>query len=190
MRYFLVACIALTSLFVSITTYRLETKKIVVRNEETVTVKVAHVMEQPIIIPMPFPITFISLEDKIEDFEKTRSWKIFLDAICLTERDAILSWDSKVGKANELGPCQIKEEFHKDSRIPGSYRQVQDLQYARRTMFRYWKRFCPEALKNRNWEILAEVHNGGPTGPSKPSAKIYWLKVKKYMNKLNQEYIL
>jgi hypothetical protein len=79
------------------------------------------------------------------------------------------------GKA--LGPLQIHRAYHKDSRVPGAYERVADLEYSKRVASAYLKRYAPEAWAKADVEVLARVHNGGPRGASKIATKGYGRKV-------------
>jgi len=79
------------------------------------------------------------------------------------------------GKA--LGPLQIHRSFHADSRVPGAYERVADLEYSKRVATAYFKRWAPEAYAKADVETLARVFNGGPRGASKPATLGYGRKV-------------
>lgn len=83
------------------------------------------------------------------------------------------------GKA--LGPFQIHEVYWKDAGVTGKYDDVRKEGYAKKVMFAYWLRYCPDALMNMDWETLARVHNGGPDGRNKDSTAKYWKKVREAM---------
>jgi hypothetical protein len=79
------------------------------------------------------------------------------------------------GKA--LGPLQIHRAYHSDSRVPGAYERVADLEYSKRVASAYFKRYAPEAWAKGDVEVLARVHNGGPRGASKPATLGYGRRV-------------
>ena len=79
------------------------------------------------------------------------------------------------GKA--LGPLQIHRAYHADSRVPGDYSRVADLEYSKRVATAYLRRYAPEAWAKGDVETLARVHNGGPRGASKPATLGYGRKV-------------
>lgn len=76
-----------------------------------------------------------------------------------------------------LGPLQIHRGYHKDSRAPGAYERVADLEYSKRVASAYLQRYAPEAWAKGDVETLARVHNGGPRGASKPATLGYGRKV-------------
>lgn len=78
-----------------------------------------------------------------------------------------------------IGPFQIHRAYWQDSNIPGLFEDCFDATYARKVMVSYWKRYCPEALQALDAEVLARVHNGGPTGSQKASTLGYWRKVER-----------
>lgn len=90
--------------------------------------------------------------------------------------------DNAVGDGGaSIGRYQIQRPYWIDSRIPGKYEQVKDRFYAERVMRAYWKRYCPDAYRNRDYEIMARIHNGGPRGHKKKATLPYWDKVRKAM---------
>jgi hypothetical protein len=79
------------------------------------------------------------------------------------------------GKA--LGPLQIHRAYHSDSRVPGEYSRVADLEYSKRVASAYLQRYAPEAWAKGDIVTLARVHHGGPRGASKPATLGYGRKV-------------
>jgi hypothetical protein len=87
---------------------------------------------------------------------------------------------TKVGDGGRsIGAYQIQWAYWKDSGVPGRYEQVRDPRYAERVMLAYWQRYCPESLARKDYQTLARVHNGGPTGTRKSATLPYWRKVLK-----------
>ncbi len=81
------------------------------------------------------------------------------------------------GKA--FGPLQIHRVCWRDSRVKGIYPQdCADLAYSIKVMTAYLNRYCPDAVKTKDFETMARVWNGGPNGFKKNSTRIYWTKVK------------
>lgn len=76
-----------------------------------------------------------------------------------------------------IGPYQIHHAYWKDSKVPGRWEQCHDRRFAERVVVAYWRRYCPKALANRDWKVLARVHNGGPRGHMKSKTFGYWQKV-------------
>jgi hypothetical protein len=85
-----------------------------------------------------------------------------------------------------LGPLQIHKSYHKDSRIAGDYARCADLDYSKRVVTAYLKRYAPKAWAAGDVETLARVHNGGLTGHKKQSTVSYSLKVKRVINSLKK----
>lgn len=83
------------------------------------------------------------------------------------------------GKA--LGPLQIHRGYHADSRVPGAYEKVADLEYSKRVASAYMQRYAPEAWARGDVETLARVHNGGPKGHLKPATLGYAKRVKSHI---------
>jgi hypothetical protein len=84
------------------------------------------------------------------------------------------------GKA--LGPLQIHRAYHADSRVgvAGDYSRCADLEYSKRVVTAYLKRYAPQAWAAGDVETLARIHNGGPKGATKPATKSYATKVKAF----------
>jgi hypothetical protein len=80
-------------------------------------------------------------------------------------------------QGRSLGPLQIMRAYHADSRVPGAYERVADLEYSKRVASAYFKRYAPEAWAKGDVEVLARVHNGGPRGASKPATLGYGRRV-------------
>jgi hypothetical protein len=80
------------------------------------------------------------------------------------------------GKA--LGPLQIHRAYHADSRVAGDYSRCADLDYSKRVVTAYLKRYAPQAWAAGDVEVLARVHNGGLKGATKPATKGYGVRVK------------
>ena len=76
-----------------------------------------------------------------------------------------------------LGPLQIHRGYHADSRVAGDYSRVADLDYSRRVVTAYLKRYAPQAWASADVTTLARIHNGGPRGHLKPATKSYGDKV-------------
>jgi hypothetical protein len=80
------------------------------------------------------------------------------------------------------GPFQIHESYCRDSGVPGRYQDCDHLDYSRRVVLAYWQRHCPDALRSRDAQTLARVHNGGPAGPRLHSTERYWQAVKQVLS--------
>ena len=80
-------------------------------------------------------------------------------------------------QGRSLGPLQIGRAYHADSRVPGRWDDVRDLDYAKRVCLAYWRRYCPAALDRLDFEPLARTHNGGPKGPTRAATLPYWRKI-------------
>ena len=78
-----------------------------------------------------------------------------------------------------IGPFQIHRDYWVDSKVPGRFEDCRDLEYARKVVLSYWRRYCPKALDALDAETLARIHNGGPAGLQKDSTKAFWRKVER-----------
>jgi len=116
--------------------------------------------------------------------EQDKEFEIFFQAIQYIETGGEKNPFEAIGDGGRsLGPYQISKDYWTDSNTKGQYRFVKNKYYSRKVMKNYWNRYCKEELKNKNFEVLARVHNGGPKGMRKTSTKDYWKKIKAYINK-------
>lgn len=69
------------------------------------------------------------------------------------------------GSHGEVGPYQITHAYWTDAKMPdGKFMDCEGVEYTQRVMVRYWRRYCPLALRDRDYRILAAVHHWGPKG--------------------------
>ena len=84
------------------------------------------------------------------------------------------------GKAH--GPYQIHQPYWQDSGIGGTFPTVvYDKGNAERCINGYMTRYAKEAWTSEasfNYEKVARIHNGGPSGHTKEATLPYWGKVK------------
>lgn len=73
-----------------------------------------------------------------------------------------------------VGSYEISYPYWLDSGVPGKWADCVDDKYSERVMMAYWKRYAQEALENKDFEVLARIHNGGPNGANKKSTIMYW----------------
>lgn len=107
-----------------------------------------------------------------------------LDAI-----EHVEGWDrvTQLGIRGERGPYQITKDYWIDSRIPGDFEDCDIRSYAKEVVLAYMYRYCPEAIRNNDYETIARIHNGGPLGATKFSTKQYWYRVFFYMDRKLEE---
>jgi hypothetical protein len=120
---------------------------------------------------------------------------LLLLALCVTAHAAppdsffralhIVETSGKLGptigdQGRALGPLQIHKSYHADSRVAGDYSRCADLDYSKRVVTAYLKRYAPQAWATGDIETLARIHNGGPKGATKPATKSYATKVKAF----------
>jgi hypothetical protein len=101
------------------------------------------------------------------------------DAIRFVETGGEVDPTQAIGAAGEVGPYQITENYYIDSDVGGDYSQVTEYAFAEYVMMSYWMKYCPDAVANKDWEVLARCHNGGPKGHLKDTTVSYWKRVKK-----------
>jgi hypothetical protein len=56
---------------------------------------------------------------------------------------------------------------------------VTNLAVAKKVVSAYLKGYAPKAVKSKNLQVLARIHNGGPNGAKVSATKKYWAKVEK-----------
>lgn len=84
-----------------------------------------------------------------------------------------------------LGPLQIHKSYWQDAityddTIGGSYTHCHDLDYSIKIVTAYLNRYAEKAVKNKDFETLARLHNGGcGWRKNKSLTDGYWNKVKK-----------
>ena len=67
--------------------------------------------------------------------------------------------------------------------MAGDWTSCRGHAYSEAVMTAYWKRYCPDALRQQDFQVLARIHNGGPNGQSKRATWVYWQKVRKNLVK-------
>jgi len=85
-----------------------------------------------------------------------------------------------------LGRYHIGSAYWTDGCEAGGFRWdyhelVWSAPHCERIILHYWLRWCPDALKRRDMETLARVHNGGPRGATKTATVDYWRKIKRHL---------
>jgi hypothetical protein len=133
-----------------------------------------------------------------QDTKVTRTIKIgdLLKAIAIVESNQD---DEAVGdKGKSIGRYQIQKAYWKDAtdhdkslkQGNGKWEDCKYESYATSVVLSYFDRYAAQAVKNEDWELLARLHNGGPSVLKKePPSKIwnnttvYWNKVKKELEK-------
>lgn len=91
----------------------------------------------------------------------------------------------KGDKGKALGPLQIHRAYWQDSRVgnAGDYARCADLEYSKKVVTAYLKRYAPAAWESGDVATLARIHNGGPRGNIKPATKPYAAKVLRVLKK-------
>jgi hypothetical protein len=85
-----------------------------------------------------------------------------------------------------IGPFQIGRLYWMDSGVDGEWEDCRDLEYSRRVVLAYFRRYGKEALRVGDWERLARMHNGGPRGHLKQATRTYWFKVERRMQRAGE----
>lgn len=80
-----------------------------------------------------------------------------------------------------IGPYQIHYQYWLDSGVKGKYSDCNRLEYSRKVVKAYWKRYARSALLKGDLQTLARVHNGGPQGHRHKATVKYWERVCRYL---------
>ena len=100
-------------------------------------------------------------------------------AIRAVETSGLAAPHRAVGdKGRSIGPYQITRAYWADSGIRGEWTWCRGHAYSEKVMSAYWQRNCPDALRRRDSQVLARIHNGGPKGQTKRATWVYWRKVR------------
>ena len=108
--------------------------------------------------------------------------RAFLDALAQVESGGK---DDAVGDGGKaIGRMQVWEIYHTDAvahapAIGGEYADCKGKAYAERVVVAYLHRYGKKALADKDYEKLARIHNGGPSGHRKRATLKYWRKVEK-----------
>lgn len=121
-------------------------------------------------------------------------WMTF-DHVYLLEAIAIVESnknDNAVGdNGKSIGRYQIQKAYWKDAvehkpNIGGEYEDILgNYEYSTTIVYAYWDRYGKRV--GYDFESLARIHNGGPTGYKKESTVDYWKKVKTEWLKIKNE---
>jgi hypothetical protein len=103
-----------------------------------------------------------------------------LKAIRLVESDDNPTPPGSNDNGNALGAYQIHFDYWLDTGLAGKYENVKDTTYATRCVVHYWRRYCPNAIANADFDRLVLTHHCGPsaTTGSKERDAEYIQKVK------------
>ena len=110
----------------------------------------------------------------------------FLDAVAHVESGCD---DEAIGDAGRaIGRYQIWEAYWSDAlvkapAIKGEYDDCKGRVYAERVLVAYMLRYAAQAVKDKDYETLARIHNGGPKGATKRATLKYWEKIEKALAK-------
>jgi len=120
-------------------------------------------------------------KENTPSLEKKTSMVAFFDAIRSVESGGD---DRAVGDGGaSRGPYQIQRAYWTDACESGGLEwDYLSLVWSRPRceyiMRAYWGRYCPDALRDFDFETLARIHNGGPAGARKVATAPYWNKVR------------
>jgi hypothetical protein len=128
--------------------------------------------------------------------KKTLEMGDFLKAVAKVESNCD---DEAVGdKGKSIGRFQIQKAYWKDAvdhdkslkQGNAKWEDCKYESYATSIVLAYFDRYAAQAVKDKDWETLARLHNGGPSIlKKKPPKKLwenttaYWEKVKKELEK-------
>lgn len=85
-------------------------------------------------------------------------------------------------KKGGIGPFKITEEVWRQSFAQqGKYEDCEDREYSLQVLERWWAKFYPEAIKGRDFEVLARTVYAGQHGEQDSDAFWFWRKVQRQM---------
>lgn len=135
----------------------------------------------------------------IRPIKKEITIDVFLKAIATIESNCD---DKAVGdNGRSIGRYQISKAYWKDAcehnpilgkkhNASNKWEDCHQDFYATEIVLAYFDRYAAQYVKDKNWEMLARLHNGGPSMlGNKPNKKMwdnttkYWEKVKKELYK-------
>jgi hypothetical protein len=124
-------------------------------------------------------------KNKKSSTANTRELRPLFKAIRTVETGGKPSARDAVGDGGRsIGPYQISRAYWADSGVNGEWRRCKTHSSAEAAMLAYWKRYCPDALRRGDFETLARVHNGGPSGHRKAATAGYWDRVESELKAL------
>jgi len=85
-----------------------------------------------------------------------------------------------------IGPYQIHEAYWRDAvefapAIGGGYQDCRQREYAEKIIEAFMTRWVPRPWAEGDAEVIARVHNGGPTGFRNEATLGYWRRVRRYL---------
>ena len=88
-----------------------------------------------------------------------------------------------------IGPYQIHRVYWEDAvraapGLGGSYDDCRGRAYAERVVAAYMEYWVPDAWRDGVAEVIARVHNGGPTGMGKEQTAKYWGRVRAQLDRV------
>ena len=121
----------------------------------------------------------------------------FKDALIVAETGSITNKFEKVPDGDDgsaIGVFQIHYAYWLDTvgintNRSGVYEKCRDYKYASSVVDSYLMYYASNDIVAGNWERLARIHNGGPSGVEKEKTGKFWLKVKKALNERTNTYI-
>lgn len=129
--------------------------------------------------------SLLAQKPTVERLDEVRAeLRPFLDALIHVESGGDNAAKGDNGKA--IGCLQIWKIYWTDAvqhapKLGGAYDDCYDRTYAERVTVAYLLRYACHAVAEKNYEVLARIHNGGPAGASKKATAPYWAKVSKAM---------
>ena len=91
-----------------------------------------------------------------------------------------------IGRHGELGPYQITKGYWLDAKkfdksITGPYRNCAQKEYSERVITAYLNRYSQQAVMEKNYHWMAEIHNCGPS--KRWTSPKYWNRFQGFLTK-------
>ena len=137
-------------------------------------------------------LTSLAAQVKLREVDAARrDLRPWLEAIAQVESGGR---DDAVGDAGKaIGRYQIWRVYWQDAieHCPtlrdARYEDVTERVYAERVLVAYMLRYCAQAVKDKDYQRLSRVHNGGPRGHRKAATLGYWSRVSRALAALTHK---
>lgn len=114
---------------------------------------------------LPLPEKFVNAEIQVES----------------SGRNNAVGDDGKAIGCLQIHKACWKDAVAFDSSIGGSYTNCFQRAYSVKIMTAYLNRYCKDAIRQNDFEIMARTWNGGSNGAKNYKTKTYWRKVQAAM---------
>lgn len=137
---------------------------------------------------LPFSAQAADSGAKAQTRTREVTYEKFLYALRIVESgDNIKVKDGDGGKAigtYQIWRCYFQDAVEYDKTLKGlTYEDCRNREKATKVVEAYLRRYAKKAWEAKDWQTLARIHNGGPSGHKKEATRKYWARVQKALNK-------